>query len=878
MTEPRPRRSKKKVLIAVAAVLVVLIAAGVLALDRVLLSQARKQAAALSQDVGRTIAIEGISTKLLGGLGVKVTGLSIGPGPGEEVPLLELPRAEVEASLLRAVRTGGKEIEIGEAVIEGLRVNVVKLPDGSTNVERFAQRLEDRQAREAPPEPAEEKAAEPPKLEIGRAAVENARIAFLDRTVKGAKELFVQDLDAEVRDLEVGKPLELVLKAAVLAEAQNLEVRVKAAPLPATLVPTPEELTLKVQPIALDPLAPFLPESVGLRGGRFEADLTAALGAAVPGGEGKTRVKGGFKATQLAFAGQAGGKRLDASLDADLEADAAAGDLRIGKLVVTAGPAVITGQGRAMGLAGDSPRVEGLEITSRGLDPSQLAEYYPPLRKQLGGAVIAGPIGLSLRGDGSQERQRVELRVDLGPVRLVVPRQLAKAAGAPLLLTARADAAQGGGRVRFDGDLDLAGVDLRPGGAVAKQPGDPLSVKVAGTYRRAGEAQEIDLSSVGLDLLGDRLSGKGQVTVAGRAPRRTTRFEASLEGARLDLDRLLVAEPAEKKEDRKKKEPSKPLDPKAFAGLSGEANLRLGLLRAEGVDMRNVIAKVKVQEDAITLEQAQLQAFGGSVSASGTFVKLAHPDEPFKIVTNVKNVAGEQLLGLFSKQKVLSGTLDAGLELGGSGMKRGELLKSVTGDLEGTLRGGAFHGKDLVASVATPLAGMLPFAKGKVTEGGATSLGKELPFAFQIADGAARLKNPLRWDAGQAIVAVEGGVKLDGTLEMPATLGLSPELVSRITGGRARPKEPIPVSFRLSGPAWKPRLEGLSLEPAAKAIASEAAAGALGRALGSGGGSAGEVADKKKEEAKARADQEAEDARRKLEEEARKRLKGIFGE
>ena len=375
---------------------------------------------------------------------------------------------------------------VHEAVVEGLRVNVEKLAGGTTNLERLARQLQARsagqgQAQQPVPQEPGQKASRPPALEVGRAALEDARFAFLDRTVPGAKELFVDHVDAEVRDLSVGKPLELLVKAAVLANRQNLELRVKAAPLPPSLVPVPEQVTLKVQPIDLTPLAPFLPRSVGLQGGRFQADLQAALGAAVPGGSGETKVLGGFKATQLAFAGQAGGKRLDASLDADLTADPRAGDLDLKKLDLVVGPATLSGHGRASGLLGASPKVEGLEITSRGLDPAALTEYYPPLRKQMGGAVVAGPVGLSVRGQGSATAQRIDVRVDLTPVRLDVPHQLEKAAGAPLVLTAGADAAQGGGRIRFDTNLDLAGVDLRPGGTLAKKPGDALAVKLSGS-------------------------------------------------------------------------------------------------------------------------------------------------------------------------------------------------------------------------------------------------------------------------------------------------------------------------------------------------------------------------------------------------------------
>lgn len=875
MTEPRRRRKWPKILGAVVLVLVVLLAAGVFALDRILLSQARKQAQTLSTQLGRPVTIGDIETKLWGGIGARVTDVSVGAGEGEGLPLAELRRAEVDVGLLRALRSGGKDVHVREAVIEGLRVNVVKLPDGTTNVQRVSDRL----AKAEPPEP--EKPAEPPseepaleRLRVDRAAVENARIAFVDRSLKEAKELFVEDLDVEVKDLETGEPLEVVLRAAVLAEKQNVSLRMKAAPLPASLEPTPEEIVLKVEPIVLDALAPFLPPDVGFKGGRFEADLTAKLGEAVPGGKGATLVKGGFRATQLAFAGQEGGKPLDVALDADLEADANAGDLRIGKLVFTAGPASLVGKGRASGLRSDAPKFEDLEIVARNLDPALLAAYYPPLRKQMGDVTVAGPIGLSVRGSGTADAQQAEIRVDLTPVRLAVPAQLAKASGAPMTLLVRADAAQGGGRVGFDATLDLAGVDLTPGGSVAKKPGDPLSVKARGSYRTTKGGQDVRVDALDVALLADRLTGNATATLEGEGKKATTRFEASLAGDRLDLDKLLL--PASK-EKGKPEEPEEPLDPAAFAGLSGTAALKLGLLRMEGQDLRNVVARVRVEGDEVRFEEAKLDAFGGSISAAGTHLALARPDAPFEVALDLKNVAGAEFLKLLGDRKVLGGTLDAGLKLGGKGWQGKSLLESVTGAIEGNLRGGAFYGKDLVASVAGPIAAKLPFAKGKVTEGGKTSLGKELPFAFQIADGLARLKKPLQIDTGQGAISLDGGVKLDGTLQMPATFSLAPELVARITNGRAKPSAPIPVTFNLAGPAWSPRLEGLALDGAVKAIASQAGAGALGRAVGVEGGSVEEVAAKKRAEAEARAREEAEQQKKRLEDEAKKRLKGLFG-
>ena len=713
-------------------------------------------------------------------------------------------------------------------------------------------------------------------LRVDRAAVENARIAFLDRTVPGAKELYVDDLDVEVKDLETGKPLELVVRAAVLAQKQNLELRVKAAPLPASLEPVPEEVVLKVAPIVLDPLAPFLPAQAGFRGGSFQADLAADLGAAVPGGAGPSRVKGGFRATRLTFAGQEGGKALDVALDADLEADVAAGDLRIGKLELTAGPAALVGKGRATGLKGDAPRFEGLEIVGRGLDPQAFAAYYPPLRKQMGGAIVAGPVGLVVRGSGGQATQTAEARIDLTPVRLVVPEQLAKAAGAPMTLVVKLEAAQSGGRARFDALLDLAGADLRPGGTLAKKPGDPMALHAAGAYRQSKGGQEVQLDRIELTVLRSKLDGKAKVDLAGEGAKATTRFEAELRGDRLDLDELLL--PTPEGGAAKKKEPaSKPLDPAAFAGLSGVADLRLGVLRMRKIDARNVALRVRVNGDEVTLEQARLEAFGGAVSAAGTHLAVARPDAPFEVALDLKGVAGEELLKVLGDHKVLGGTLDAGLKLGGKGWKVGLLTKSVTGVVDGTLRGGAFYGKDLVASIASPIAAKLPFAGTRLPEGGATSLGKELPFGFKIANGLASLSKPLRADTGQGALSLEGGVKLDGTLEMPATFSLAPALIAKITGGRAKPKEPIPVEFRLAGPAWKPRVEALALDAAVKSIVQQAAAGALGKAVGAEGASVGEVAQKKQAEAEAKAREEADRQQKRLEDEAKKKLKGLFG-
>ena len=857
MTDAAPARKRWPIVLgAVAGGLAAVLGVGLLVLDSVLTSKARAQAAELSSRLGRPVEVDRVAVKLLGGLGVRVSGVRVGAGPDEGIPLVEVGRVEVRAALLRVLLSGGKDVEVRSAEVDGLRVNVIRLADGTTNVERLQRKLAETAA-PAPKAPGEAEAG--PRdlsfVRVDRAALQGARIAFADRSGSGAKEIAIQDLDVTVTDLRAGRPLDVLVRAAVLAGKRNLELRLHATPLPATLVPSFETVTLRVEPVDLAPLAPFVPASVGLRGGRFEASLDAALGAAVPGGSGPTRIRGGFRATGLAFAGQEGGRALDAELDADVEGDAVKGDVRIGKLRLDVGPAGISGQGRATGLAGGSPRIEGLSIVSHGLDPEKLAAYYPPLRKALGGRA-SGPIGVALRGSGSEARQALDLEVDLTPVRLDLPGTLAKAAGARMTLAARALGA-GEGAQRFEARADLSGVDLRPGGQVAKAPGERLSLSIAGSRRAAAKEETLEISKVELLLPQDAVSGTARVVRGGPPGKQALRLDAELASARLDLDRLLLPAPkgaAGATED-------KPPDPKAFAGLSGLATVRVGLLRLRKVDARDVVARIRVEGDEVVVEKGDASALGGTVSAAGTRLRLAHPNEPFQAKLKAKGVELEQALAPFTSKKVVTGRFDGDVDLSGGGREKADLVKTLAGLLAGKIQEGTFHGKDLVAGVAGPLARALPFG-GKEMKGGTTALGKELPFQLEFKDGRAELSKPIRIARPDAEVTLSGGFRLDGALDMLATVALSPQTVASITGGRARPSAPIPVSFRLSGPAWSPVLSDMALQPAVTAILKEAGSAALGKAIGVPGGTP---------------ERTAQDAQKKAADEARKRIESLFG-
>src|SRR5204863_66727 len=83
--------------------------------------------------------------------------------------------------------------------------------------------------------------------------------------------------------------------------------------------------------------------------------------------------------------------------------------------------------------------------------------------------------------------------------------------------------------------------------------------------------------------------------------------------------------------------------------------------------------------------------------------------------------------------------------------------------------------KDILGSVTGPLSKALPSGlAGKTTQGGITNLGQKLPFGVTIDKGVAKLKNPITISRPEAEMSFSGGMRMDGTLDLPGTVSLSP--------------------------------------------------------------------------------------------------------
>lgn len=898
--EAQKKRRWPYVLLGIVGVLVLAVVVVLWRLDSILLREARAQAATLSQQLGRPVEIGDISTKLFPHVGLDVEDVTVGAAEGEELPLAQMKNLDVRVAAMPLLTSRGKDIQVLNAEVSGLTVNVLRLPDGTTNVQRLQERLAQQQPKEEEP-PAEEK---PPTdlsgVRVDRAALTDGTIRFVDRSGGKAQELAISDLDIEVKDLRVGQPLEVKLAAAVLAQKQNLFATLAASPLPPTLVPTPERLTLKAESIDLAPLGPYLPPSVGLQAGTLTADWKAELGGVVPGGKGPTRLEGVIRALGLRFAGAEGGKALDVVLDTDVKADLAAGDLALDRLKLDLGPAGITGKGRVKGLLSSSPVVEGFELTSHDLDPAVLAEYYPPLKKQLQG-MIAGPVGLSVRGSGTQEAQALNVEVDLTPVRLRIPEQLSKEAGTPMRLTSRVTgAAASGGALRFDAKANLAGADLRPGLLLAKAPGDRLDVAAVGTYQPTQDGMKVDVSQLTANVKEDTVTGTASFALAGQGKKQTTTFTLDMKSQRLNADALLMKDEEVMARNNGVVPPPSD-DPTRFTGLRGDMRFNVASLRYSEMDLANMVAHITLVDDLIKVEKFSSNMYGGTVVADGTQVRLGPKPEarPFEAKVVMQGVDVAQTLAERTPKKVLTGTFNGNVDLEGVGYTPEQLKQTLLGAINGNLEGATFMGMDVISAVTEPLAKALPFAAKALKSGDVTALSENLPFGVEIKNGVAQLERPITWTRPEAALRFEGGIRLDGVLDLNGKVDLTPQTINRLTLGKVTPTESIPVTMKVTGPAWKPELTSLDVKPAATAIAKQAAAGLAGQLLGEKGKKVQEVItggeaaaraeaerqkqelerkaaeEKAKLEAAAKAEQEK--AKKKAEEEAKKKLRGLFG-
>jgi AsmA protein len=424
-------------------------------------------------------------------------------------------------------------------------------------------------------------------------------------------------------------------------------------------------------------------------------------------------------------------------------------------------------------------------------------------------------------------------------------------------------------------------VDLRPGGDLDKQPGQPLTVAAKGTFSRKGGDTHLDLDELKVDIQQAKLTGNAKVDLAGK----TTAVVAQLESPRLDLDKLLYTAP-KPPPGAPPQPPPPPKDPHRLDGLRVDANVKVGQLHVEDMDLQNVRLELSMVDDVVTIKKLTTGFYGGEVVADGTSIHLGPPkaQRPFHAVLKVKDVDLQAAIGSQTQKKWLSGRFTGDVAMDGVGTQMTALSQTMGGTVDGKLNDGKLLGVDVLSAATGVLAKALPFAGQAIQGANLTELGKELPIGITIDHGVAQLKRPISYTRPEGSLSLEGGARLDGNLDLAGTLQLSPETISKLTRGKVVPREAFPLPLKITGPVWKPNVAVVDLQTPVRALAKLAATTAATKLLGDKFGDKGnQVADiingdgDAKQKAEAAAREAAEQAKKRLEEEAKKRLQNLFG-
>jgi AsmA protein len=812
---------RRHVLIALAATLGLLVAAlfiASLALDSYVHRHEHEVLAQLETRLGRKVDVGRLSASLWTGLtaeNVTIGGSSL---PGDQAPLFTAERVRVRASLMRTLLTLGRRVQVADIRLSRPTVNVVRLADGSLNVDHVV----DHVSSTGPvAEPAQPMSARTRRIienaRLGQARITDGRVRFVDRLAAGHAAVEVTGIDLTLADVGIKRRPSVQLRAAVLAAQPNLELRAQLdeAGSLERLPPPLESARLTLGRTDLGPLMPLVARVVsGLEAGVASADLAIRWTDVA-------EVKGGAQLNRARFAG---GVPFDAKLDVDVSADAHKRDLDVRRLELAIGEMSLVAKGKLQSLA-TRPRFEGFSVESRKVDFDGLRRLYPPLDRRLG-ATVRGPVQLR----ASASAQEFTALIDLTAASVAAPGRFEKPRGTPwrvsasgraqndvvelasLTLEAAQQTVRGRGTVRL-GDkhpaLDLhASTDAFPIAALtpfvpslaaARLP--PLVVSAdAHLTGRAGVPASMALEVERLAIASRKsdLSGTARVRDFARP-----QIELSMRSSYLDTADLLPSPTTPARAQPAAKRGGGP-PPTALAHLGGHAALTATRGLASGIPFDGLKVDLAMRDGTVHANTLDVGAWGGRVSADGSDFDVAR--EAFHLTGRGSAVDVEQLLAsVGGAKKVLRGRLSAKLDVRGAGTTPAELERSLAGTLDGTVEGSQLLAFNLDELLAGQLIHALPFPIPTQRLANLNNLGT-LRGQLRFADGAIILDRPLTATTPEGPLELAGRFFFDGRLDLTGTLQLNPAAASALFANRIRVSEPLPLALRLTGDIHRPTL------------------------------------------------------------------------
>jgi uncharacterized protein involved in outer membrane biogenesis len=709
----------KKILI-VLAIVVVVLAGGtailVANLDKIVDSRKDYLLAQAETKLGREVTVDDVGVTLLGGIGVRLGGVTIADDPAfSSDRFVTAEDLTVRVKLWPLLK---KRLEVKRLVLNKPVIRVIRNTDGVLNVSTIAAADTTTEAG-SEGQGADVKAATPAaaaSLVLAFADIEEGTVRYDDRQAGRVVEL--DQIDLEVKNAGLGQVAEIKFAAAAFSDEQNIELEGKVGPVERLeaaedLTPTPVSLKVSLGPLAVDKLRTALPDAPQLERlddlelGDVNAtlEITGTVGALELSDATVTAAVLGAPEPNLHLRLQAQPVNVVAALEAppvlgfsgklDLK------PIPLAKIAGTAGtegggvPAELkmTGDGELTATFSGTPDDLHLETA---IDLTNGAfEYADQFRKPAGQRMTASSKVALSTSRGAIEEANVtfgDLVVDAtGSVDLqggaplvdlslrsneanlaslagAVPAMAPFTVGGTLKLVAKVKGALIPGQVpTLDGSMHL-----REGTAKLEQMPEPVTGANADLVF-TGNSARLDNTSLKV--------GRSTVRVAAEAtslrPLSAKYQITSPEAFRTDFQ--TPPKPSPRPEVlRDVKIAGRIWQDGSMIRHEGKASSSSGTLA--NVDYRNLNASIVSVEDRIDITQFSANALGGTVEGNGTFEPKQTPPK-FEVTTRVRkvNLAEYFKYKVKSMPKFIEGSIDLDLDMAGAGKTWDEVRPTLTG-------------------------------------------------------------------------------------------------------------------------------------------------------------------------------------------------------
>lgn len=182
----------------------------------------------LAERIGRPVTIGDVDVSLLPAPSARISDVRVA-GDEPDRPLVAAPEAVGHIDLWTLLRSFGKEIQLSSLELRQPEVNLVRRADGTWDYQSILDHLKQTGGQEQPGGAKRE-------VVIERAALNDGLLRVVDLSAPGgAATAEVKHFDLEGKNIGIGEPLAVKLRAAVQAEKQNLEANFTVDPLPASV-------------------------------------------------------------------------------------------------------------------------------------------------------------------------------------------------------------------------------------------------------------------------------------------------------------------------------------------------------------------------------------------------------------------------------------------------------------------------------------------------------------------------------------------------------------------------------------------------------------------------------------------------------------------